>query len=705
MDFNKLLEKLGLKNSTFLKSSSYNGLLAIIALILLNIVALDYNFTIDLTKDGTYSLSDASKQTVRSLIEPMNIKIFYSSQLAAEYEKTRLQLQDLMQSYDFHANENFKFEFMDVTKQEVKDEAESFGIYPVQIPQRAGGDSVQLDLAYIGAAITYGDLIETVNEINSTQGLEYRITSAMTKMVSKFNTLNSLDGNITLKLYVSDNLQQYQIFPADIDTQLDTAVKNYVDEVNQENFGKLTYSFEKLPGANIDTIAGQYGFTVFSWPEMSTQNGDVIPAGKGLIGVLVSSGEKFQALSVGLQRSIFGFQLSGIDNLGSRINQSIDSMVSNNPVLGYVNSGQTRTFDQNDQQSAQAFQQLISKLYEIRLVDLSAGPVPESIKTLVVNGPKQAFSEAELYRIDNFIMKGGSVLFLIDPYIEYIPQQQAQQMQQPFYIPISTGLNQLFKTYGFGVEQKYVLDKESFIARQQGQSTPIYFAPLVSSDRMSGENSSTRYLKEVLLLKTAPVTIDEEVTETNNISVTKLLTSSEEAWTMEGQINLNPMMISIPSADKLDQYNFAVMAEGKFPSYFASGPPEDIASVDEDLTLESSVEKGVATARIAIIGTSELTNQQLIDPTGTPNQGDFIYNNTLFIQNIIDELNGNDSIPQMRSKGLVGRLPEIEERVKVFNKTMNIGALPLLAVLIGLLFYRIRIVRKKEIQKMFTEAE
>ncbi|MFW6366413.1 MAG: DUF7088 domain-containing protein, partial [Spirochaetota bacterium] len=183
------------KIAAFLRSDSYNGFLVITALVLLNIVALDYNFRIDLTKDGVYSLSPVSKRAVKNLSEPMKVKVFFSGDLPAPYSNTRLYLQDLMQEYDSQANRLFSYEFMDMSDPEIKKQAEEFGIYPVQITQRTG-DEYTASRTYMGLVIIHGDLIEPINELTNTQGLEYRVTTAINKMKGKLNLLTGLEENI-----------------------------------------------------------------------------------------------------------------------------------------------------------------------------------------------------------------------------------------------------------------------------------------------------------------------------------------------------------------------------------------------------------------------------------------------------------------------------------------------------------------------------
>ena len=79
--------------------------------------------------------------------------------------------------------------------------------------------------------------------------------------------------------------------------------------------------------------------------------------------------------------------------------------------------------------------------YTLEEVNLLESDIPVAAETVIINGPKEAFEEKELYKIDQFIMRGGNVMFFVDSYDEIAGYQQ-----QPVYNPVRTGLEKLLST-------------------------------------------------------------------------------------------------------------------------------------------------------------------------------------------------------------------------------------------------------------------
>ena len=67
----------------FLKEYYLKFILYAVVIVLLNVAGLNLFFRFDLTANRIYSLSDASKQAVSTLSEPLNIKVFFSKNLPA----------------------------------------------------------------------------------------------------------------------------------------------------------------------------------------------------------------------------------------------------------------------------------------------------------------------------------------------------------------------------------------------------------------------------------------------------------------------------------------------------------------------------------------------------------------------------------------------------------------------------------------------
>ena len=85
----------------WLKNPAGDVALFIIAVVLLNLVASRAFLRWDLTKSKSYSLSPASKELVRTLEEPLDIKVFFSKNLPSPYSTVYQYVQGLLSSTTF----------------------------------------------------------------------------------------------------------------------------------------------------------------------------------------------------------------------------------------------------------------------------------------------------------------------------------------------------------------------------------------------------------------------------------------------------------------------------------------------------------------------------------------------------------------------------------------------------------------------------
>jgi gliding-associated putative ABC transporter substrate-binding component GldG len=191
-------------------------------LVLINIISLRFFKRFDLTSGSIYTLSDASKNLVKSLDDKFLVKAYFTSDLPPEYANNRKDLKDLLDEYHAYGGGNFQYEFIDPSKkEEIEQEAQRYGIPPVQV-QVLKEDKLQIEKAYMGAVFLYGDKQERVPVIQSTLNLEYEISSAIKKMTSKeLKKIGFLTGQGEATLQQMGRLQeilskQYQVTTVDL---------------------------------------------------------------------------------------------------------------------------------------------------------------------------------------------------------------------------------------------------------------------------------------------------------------------------------------------------------------------------------------------------------------------------------------------------------------------------------------------------------
>jgi gliding-associated putative ABC transporter substrate-binding component GldG len=159
------------------------GIVAII-LILLNIVSVRLFGRLDLTKNQLFTLSDASKNLVKSLDDRLTVKAYFTEELPAPYNNIRRSVLDQLNEYKAYSKGNLQFEFIDPSGEKGEQEAQQQGIQPVQV-QVINDDKMELKRGYMGLVLMYEDKKEVIPVLQNTSTLEYDLSSTMKRLTQK----------------------------------------------------------------------------------------------------------------------------------------------------------------------------------------------------------------------------------------------------------------------------------------------------------------------------------------------------------------------------------------------------------------------------------------------------------------------------------------------------------------------------------------
>ncbi|MBW2563515.1 MAG: Gldg family protein [Deltaproteobacteria bacterium] len=719
------------RSKNFLKFFIY-----LIVIVLINLAGTTLFFRLDLTENGTYSISKASRQVVSTLSEPLTIKVFFTKNLPAPNNNTEQYLHDLLEEYSIFANQYFNYTFYDVSpdegdiKQETKENrelAENYGIRPVQI-QLVEKDEIKFQKAYMGIVLIHGDIIEKIPTITSIDGLEYKLTTAIKKLNNKISALLGLSEKIKIKLFLSSSLKIVAPYmKLNNLSGLSKTVEEIVQNLNEKSYGKLEFQYlDPSKDPDLEEIINKYNIMNLKWPDFANGN---IKAGNGAIGLLMVYNDKAVTIPLLhiLRLPIIGthYEMADMNEMEEIISINIESLIDINEEIGYLADHGTLTIQgvspndparQRGQNNLNSFKMLTEQNYSIKPVNLKEKNIPESLGTLIIARPTEAFTEYELFQIDQFLMRGKNLALFFDSFKEVMPggQQGMAFGQGPMYLPINTGLEKLLKHYGISVKKSYVMDencyKQELPQNLGGGQRLIYFAPLIKNKFINKDVSFMKNIKRLIAIKISPLEIDKELIEKNGLTAHRLFASSEKSWEMSGQINLNPMFISPPPADEKKSLPLAYILEGQFPSYFAGKPipeknNENNSNQKNNKTdidspkIESEGElitKGKQ-AKIFIISSSDMLTDNVLDQEGRSS-------NAVFVMNVLDYLNNREEIAIMRGKEQrFNPLQESEAGTKTFLKSFNIAGLPILVVIFGLFVLLRRHSRKKRIQMMFQK--
>ena len=214
-------------------------------------------------------------------------------------------------------------------------------------------------------------------------------------------------------------------------------------------------------------------------------------------------------------------------------------------------------------------------------------------------------------------------------------------------------------------------------------------------------------IKGLIAMQISPLTLVKKNIDKTKLVATKLLSSSDESWLMEKPINLNPMFIFPPeSKDKLKSYDLAYLLEGTFTSYFKGKPIPEKDMGKKDIKPGKNKLKGFTAnhtfletsrpAKLFVLPCSQMLQDNMLDPQGRST-------NATFILNIIDHLNGEDSIANLRSKQqTLNPIAQTSPFDRGVIKSFNIIVLPILVILFGLFVFAKRASRKKKIANRFN---
>ena len=319
-------------------------------------------------------------------------------------------------------------------------------------------------------------------------------------------------------------------------------------------------------------------------------------------------------------------------------------------------------------------------------------------KAIIIAKPTEPFTETEKYIIDQYLMNGGNILWLIDAVRTSKETLSSSGMSPAIELDLNLG-DQLFR-YGIRINPVILQDVQCAnvpvnIApageSPQFEPTPWFFAPILLS---SSEHPVTRNISEVRAEYCAAIDL---VGDNKQVKSQLILATSDNTHIMgvPSTIDLRQM----PTANDKAYFNMAyvpvaAVMEGNFDSNFANRmmpkeitnalPPRDksmyarqIFVADGDIIRNET--NGIASDSTTIpLGFDRYMNQQ--------------FGNKDFIQNAVLYLTDKDGWMQLRNRTLKLRLlnKRISSEEKLTWQVVNV-AIPIgLLIIFGIVFQGVR---------------
>lgn len=318
----------------------------------------------------------------------------------------------------------------------------------------------------------------------------------------------------------------------------------------------------------------------------------------------------------------------------------------------------------------------------------------KDFKLLIIPKPDTAFSEKDKFVIDQFVMNGGRVLWLIDQMD--IEMDSLETRSTTMAIPKNLNLDDMLFKYGVRINSDLLLDIQAapipvvtgYVGNQPKQELfPWYYFPLLGTD------SKNPIVHNLNLVKTEFASSIDTI-ETPNVQKTVLLATSKSSRTQSSpaRVSLN-ILRDKPEIQLFNKRNIpvAVLLEGEFSSNFTNRIPDEIANSPEINFQKKSVPTKMIVVSDGDVIASHISKKGNIYPLGYDRFTRQTFGNRNFILNCVDYLLDNKGVLELRSKEIKMRLldPEKIESPELIKWT-NLLLPTLMVTIFGILFAFLR---------------
>ncbi|MCE5208157.1 MAG: Gldg family protein [Chloroflexi bacterium] len=674
-----------------------------------------HGLRLDLTESKEYTISQVTKDLITNLDEPLLIRAYISKETHPLLAPLGPQVEDMIREYEIASNGMVQAEVLDpLDDPEAEAEANNtYGIKPSPF-QVTGKNETSIINSYFDILIRYGDqsvtlgygdLIEIVQSSGSAEvklrNLEYDLDKAIKKVLYGFQSVDSvlaaLEDPVHLTFYVTPDM-----LPEELAANVDV-VKSAAENIAETSNGKLVFEM-------IDPDAAGSSVT----RDNLIQNLQLQPFALSLYS------DKSFFMHLVLQHGEETKVIYPIDEglTTANVHKLVEEAIKQTStgflkVVGYWHQDLSPTTDMFGQtiQAISSYDTLAKTLgseYTVQSVDLTSGSVPTEVDVLVMIAP-QGLDDLELFAVDQFLMRGGSLVIADSNYKAGI---------DPYYgglslMPVEGGMKDMLSYYGIDVSDAVVLDTQNepfpvYVSRdvngttvQEIQYISYPFYPDIRAAGMNTKSSITSNLSAVTMNWASPVTLNAE--KNANRETETLLYSSADSWTLDNP-NIQPDFTTYPEtgfevSETKQAYPLAVAVKGVFNSYFTDKPSPFEAKATEEAdsndtaiqqeapasTAESyytRIDQSPDTARIVVFGSATFIDDFVFDISSSTSQDRYL-NSLQFFQNAVDWTVEDSDLLTIRSKGSQTRvLDELDENQENFWEMLNYGVA--LFVLIGI---------------------
>lgn len=617
-------------------ASRFGWVLLLTLVVAVNFLASSFHSRMDLTQEKRYTLSRPTRELLSSLQEPVEVEVFLKGDFPAGFRKLANSAREFLENCKEYAGPHLRIRFVDPFAT-ASDSAETFF-------SRAWAELKERPLTIADSASIFGD------------------SSGSFISSLRMGIVRSQDNRKTLEKNVLDAFTAYMV----------------------------------------DSLASRYGISPFVL-QAPARVGDEQTEKTVLPGAVIRYGEKEAGINLLKGTKSYGTspeELARLYNdveatLEYRFASAIQKIVSTNrPLVAYaLGHGEGWGYNVDD-----AVKTLIQE-YRFDTVNIRTAPViPSDFNALVILKPTQPFSDEDKLKIDQYVMRGGRVFWMIDNmYAEFDSLYKSGG-----FTAFDRGLNldDILFRYGVRINPNLLQDMQCDQlpqvstdpqgARQQRMVDWPFFPVL------NGTNHPiTKNLGGVRAF--FPNTID--TVQAPGIKKTFLLRSSANARVLSAPAIINFEFMQIAPDSRMFTVHdtaVAVLLEGKFTSMFRNR----VSRIQQDSLVARGTpfrESAEGDPRMIVVADGDIATNQVSQREGPLPMGmnlftRFTFANKEFYANSLEYLVNPSTILETRAKDFTLRLLD-PVKTKAQRSTwqfINIGLPVLIVILFGLIYQRLR---------------
>lgn len=309
----------------------------------------------------------------------------------------------------------------------------------------------------------------------------------------------------------------------------------------------------------------------------------------------------------------------------------------------------------------------LRKNFEVRKVEATATEIASDISLLMVIHPKD-LPESTLYAIDQFVLKGGRAIVMVDPacMADTLVDQSNPYMAM---LSRSSDLGKLLKAWGVDYNRGKIAADINMATRVNAGPQGLFDHPLwlsLNGDAFNRESAVSAKLNAMLMVNAGALS----KTADSQHEFIPLLTTRESG----SQVDIQQLLV--PPADLVrslsttgTRQNLAALVRGTFTSAFTE-PPAQPAPEGESEDAKKQREAAHAALRQKHVAKAEKPGSLMIIADADLLHNDYcvrainffgstllqpLNDNLAFISNCVDLLAGSEDLIAVRSRGKFAR--------------------------------------------------